>query len=78
MKTPEFVKVHSKTNAVRAWCKENPGDSLSTTDMQTKFGISRAQAMGIVKKLRREGLFHPQIVYLATRPAANDEGKEAA
>lgn len=70
----------TKIGAVRRWCLDNPEETLSPSDMRTKFGIKGDVARVIVQRLRAEGLIHPESVYLATKPApaANDDGKEAA
>ena len=66
---------------VRQWCKDNPGEMHTPTDLQTKFGLEGRNYRKVVERLRGEGLIHPQMVYLATKPAPaanDDEGRAAA
>jgi hypothetical protein len=69
----------AKTARVRDWCIANPGETLSPSDLRTKFDVTGDQMKMIVSRLRAEGLLEVEFVYLAKRPAAaNDPGKEAA
>lgn len=68
----------TKIGRVREWCMNNPGENLSPTDLREKFGVDQKGYGMLVKRLKAEGLIHPEMVYLATKPAANDDGKDAA
>lgn len=70
--------VVSQMGRVRQWCLANPGETLSPSDLRTKFGASGEQMKVIVRRLRAEGLLDVELVYLAKKPAANDEKRKAA